>query len=130
VYVDSAIFGATLTLTVNGATVNPAVDQMGVIATINYGIDVRADADVLTLQAFSQTFNVFETQTAVADVLGMIVGDPQLVLTGIDLAPNQSGNGFIGNGVFLTPEPATYTLLVAGLGLLGFIARRSKHNAS
>jgi len=28
------------------------------------------------------------------------------------------------------PEPETYAMLLAGLGLLGFIARRSKQNAA
>ena len=124
--VTTTIFGATLTLSVNGAlvTIDPAVDRMGVLATINYGIDARADADLLTFDASSHTFNVFETHTAVADVFGRIVGDPILVFTGIALAPGQEANGFIGDGVFLIPEPVTVALFGIGLAGLGFARRR------
>jgi len=30
----------------------------------------------------------------------------------------------------VVPEPETYAMLLAGLGLLGFVARRKKHKAA
>jgi sugar lactone lactonase YvrE len=37
-----------------------------------------------------------------------------------------AGGGFVGN----VPEPETYAMLIAGLGMLGFTARRRKHKAA
>ena len=42
----------------------------------------------------------------------------------IDAAYNSTGTFFIGGTVSPVPEPATYGMLLAGLGLLGFMARR------
>ena len=67
-------------------------------------------------KTFPQTFNVFEDSTASAELFGKIVGDPQLVLTGIELNPDQSSNGFIGHGVGSVPDSGG-TLALVGIAL-------------
>ena len=99
------IFGATFTLTVNstmGGSVDPSVSTLAFRSTINHPIPPSTDAknaDFIRFGAFPLTFNVFEGHTASAELFGEIVGDPHLVLTGIELSPGQSNNGFIGHGV-------------------------------
>jgi PEP-CTERM motif-containing protein len=45
----------------------------------------------------------------------------------LDTAPGVQGlTGTIGNGVPAIPEPETYAMMLAGLGLLGFVARRRR----
>jgi hypothetical protein len=40
-------------------------------------------------------------------------------------------DGDVGNGVAApVPEPETYAMMLAGLGLLGFMARRRKQKAA
>jgi hypothetical protein len=116
------IFGATLTLSVNstmGGSVDPAVSNLGFIATENGGVDRFRDADFVTFDVFPQTFNVFEGATATADLFGMIVGDPSLTITAIQLNPGQESNGFIGHGQPSVPDAgSTLGLLGVALGAL------------
>jgi hypothetical protein len=54
-----------------------------------------------------------------ADLFGTILGDPQLILADMVLVPDT--NGVVGNDVpvaFLVPEPASWTVLIIGLGLI------------
>jgi hypothetical protein len=124
---ETLIFGATLTLTANltqGGSVDPSVSSVDFLSTANHLLPngqpdptfKLQDADFLSFSAFPQTFNVFENSTASAELFGMIVGDPQLVLTGIELNPDQSNNGFIGHGVPSTPDSGD-TLALAGIAL-------------
>ena len=124
---ETLIFGATLTLSVNstqGGSVDPSTSSVDFLSTANHflpndGLDPRfkfQDADFLSFSAFPQTFNVFEDSTASAELFGKIVGDPQLVLTGIELNPDQSNNGFIGHGVGSVPDSGG-TLALVGIAL-------------
>jgi len=125
---DGFIFGATLTLAVNstiGGSVDPSVSTLAFRSTINHppaqppATDAQ-NADFVRFSAFPLTFNIFEGHTASAELFGEIVGDPQLVLTGIELSPGQSNNGFVGHGVpGLVPESgSTLALMAVGFAAL------------
>jgi hypothetical protein len=123
---DTFIFGATLTLSVNstlGGSIDPAVSNLGFIATQNRQPPpntLKVDADFITFDVFPVTFNVFEGASASADLFGMIVGDPSLTITGIQLNPGQENNGFIGQGQPSIPDTgSTLCLLGLALGSLG-----------
>lgn len=48
-------------------------------------------------------------------------------VTGIYLDDSSTGGGFgYDHFIFAVPEPETYTMLLVGLGLLGFVARRKR----
>jgi len=68
-------------------------------------------------QTFARYFNVFT--------------DPGEVITKIQFGANQNAfetdnHAFIG----AVPEPETYAMMLAGLGLLGWIGRRTKHKVA
>jgi hypothetical protein len=123
------IFGGTLTLTASTAQgpIDPGVAHVGMLATQNGSGSAKADADFLTFDVFPVTFNVLEGKTATAELFGKIVGDPQLQITGIELAPGQEGNGFIGHGQPTVPDTGSTIMLLGGvLGALGVIRRYLK----
>ena len=125
---DTFIFGATLTLTVNstmGGSVDPSVSHLAFIATENGGVNQNVDADFVGFDVFPQTFNVFEGNTATAELFGKIIGDPFLSVTSIQLNPGEEDNGFIGRGQPSVPDQGS-TFLLLTLGSLGLVALRRK----
>lgn len=77
----------------------------------NFGVQLRP-------QQTGNTWSVFYS----SDYMGDPSLRPRLVLDG----PPGSGSGPGGNPVTPVPEPETYAMLLAGLGLLGFTSRRRK----
>ena len=133
--ISTVIFGGTLTLTVNSptgpVTIDPSVSLLNFVTTVNGGTDQRRDADFVSFDAFPQTFNVFEGATATAQLFGEIIGDPTLVLTGIQLAPGQTGNGFIGHGQPAVPDgSSTLGLMGLALGALAVLGIKTKRGQS
>lgn len=106
------IFGATLTLSVSdNASIDPAVSNLTFVATYNRGVP-RFDADFIGFDVFPVTFNVLEGSTATAELFGRIVGDPQLQFTGVRLAADQQGAGFLGHGQPNVPDNGDTALLL------------------
>ena len=134
---DSLIFGATLTLTLPGATnVPPVVVQLVINTTSNGGISQVLDADNLQfLGQFPQALLAFEGGDITANLIGEFVGDPVLNLLGLTLPPGQDVNGLIGIGPSAVPEPSSIALLAIGLLMLtaslhrAHAARRPMDNA-
>jgi hypothetical protein len=124
---DSLIFGITLNLSFSGdSSVTPAVSRISILTTVNGGVDIVADADYINFNTFCPdpslpmeclSFNVYEGRDALATLKGAIIGDPQLTLQAITLAPNDP-NGFLGNGQGSSmPEPGS--IILSSLGLIG-----------
>ena len=72
-----------------------------------------------------------------AGYIGRFMPDAEGALVDVSFATtNNPGNGlpagwttpFLGSAVTAVPEPETYAMMLAGLSLLGFIARRRKQN--
>ncbi len=121
------IFGGTLTLSVDvpGVTISSAVSTFDLVATTNANVSAAQDADFIRLAILSpSTLNAYEGQTVTADVFGQIVGDPQLGITGIELAPGQSGNGFIGTGRPVPDTGTTLFLLGSCVGVMVLVRRK------
>jgi hypothetical protein len=115
------IFGATLTLTVNstmGGSVDPSVSHLAFIATENGGVNRGADADFVGFDVFPQTFNVFEGETATAELFGKIIGDPFLSVTSIQLNPGEEDNGFIGRGQPAPDSASAFVLMGIAFAML------------
>jgi hypothetical protein len=120
---NTLIFGAKLTISVfNEPSITAKVSNIAITTTANTGTSLNRDADLIGFSDFPNTFNVYESHAATAELFGTIVGDPQLQLNGIALQPGQSGNGFIGTGV--APIPATLPLMGSALAALGLLRRK------
>jgi VPDSG-CTERM motif len=122
----SLIFGGMLTLTasITPGTIDPAVSHLTFTPVTNTGINPKLDADFVRFDVFPTTFNVLEGATASANLFGAIVGDPQLQLTDIQIAPGSEESGFLGHGRPSVPDGGTtFTLLSSALAVL-FVSQR------
>jgi hypothetical protein len=119
-FVDTATF----------TVITPSVANASVTAVVNGNQDVDFTSIVITGPAGSFAFNLLNPDPVELWALpaaGALLspGTYTLTLTGSNSAAIGSYGGNIAVSVAApVPEPETYTLLLAGLGVLGFIARR------
>ena len=58
--------------------------------------------------------------------VNLLAGNYSLVVKGLNSPAQASYAGTLATAVIAVPEPETYALLLAGLGAVGFVARRRK----
>jgi hypothetical protein len=129
---NTGIFGGTLIISAAragglGLPISDSTDNLVITGTQNGHANPAQDADFIFFPLLNLSFDVLEGKTATADIYGEVVGDPQLVLTGIVAT---SPDGFIGNGAAdFAPEPGTFGILMAGLGGLLLLRSRARQRS-
>ena len=117
----------SITLDTNQGPINETVD-LSFLVTGNTGISPQRDSD--WVQGIipgnpSISLNALEGATVSGIVSGSIVGDPTFEVTSITLAPGQTGNGFVGNGINDIPKTpdtgTTFWLFAIGLAAVALI---------
>lgn len=124
----SEIFGATLLFyAYNGVSDIPiGSDFVALTATVNDGTAAQ-NADYANFAGTGQSFNTYEGATALGELHGVIVGDPMTNVLFVTLDPDQTDNGFIGSSLPApVPEPATWAMMLIGIGGLGAVARNRR----
>jgi hypothetical protein len=115
----------------NWTVITPA----SVSSTGGYGLSILGDGSMLVTNSNGETqptYSVLGTINS-ADITGFrleAMKDPSLPFGGPGLNPasNAGGNFHLSEFVVTSPipEPATYAMFMAGLGLMAFMARRRK----
>jgi hypothetical protein len=102
----SLIFGLSMHLSA-GDGIAPFTGPVDVVSTVNANLDRVADADVLVFSKFEipSTLAAFEGTTVTAIVYGKIVGDSELEITGLSLAPGEASHGCVAAGPFVESRP-------------------------
>jgi len=102
----SLMFGLTMHLSA-GDGITPFTGPMAIVSTLNGNIDRVADADVLVFSKFEipSTLAAFEGAAVTAVMYGKIVGDSQLEVTSMSLAPGEAGHGCVDEGPSADSNP-------------------------
>ncbi|HEU4644897.1 MAG TPA: PEP-CTERM sorting domain-containing protein [Burkholderiales bacterium] len=108
-----------------GQTYSLSFDHWGdnVPGTYSFTVEV----DTILLPIVTRFFAAAGTGSFLRETFNFIAPDNEVVITFTDQTLSGFTSGIIDNiAVALIPEPGTYALLLAGLGLLGFVATRRR----
>ena len=143
--ITSLIFGATISF--YSGSVSPqtflGTDTISINTTSNLLQSNAQDSDYINIcgnqsNICGKSIQAIESSQGgtgvTVDLYGTIVGDPQLFINLVTLAPGQSEitNGFIGdspavNGV---PEPSTWAMMILGFCGVGLVVYRRRNQAA
>lgn len=95
---------------------------------INFSLFGFGDLGSITASLNNNAFTASATQPGVFTLAPVYLGAGPLTLT-VSGIVSSGGGSYGGNiNVLAVPEPETYAMMLGGLGLLGFMARRRKKN--
>jgi hypothetical protein len=102
----SLVYGLTMRLSA-GDGVTPFAGPVDIVSTLNGKTDRVADADVLVFSKFEipSMLAAFEGTAVTAIVYGRIVGDSELEVTSMSLAPGEADHGCVSEGPFVDSRP-------------------------
>ena len=97
-------------------------------ALINFSLFDYGDLSSITASLNNNAFTASSTVPGLFTLDPVLLGAGPLTLT-ISGIVTSAGGSYGGNlNVLAVPEPETYAMMLGGLGLLGFMARRRKKN--
>jgi len=100
-------------------------DTVKVLTTASNEVGIYAPS-------FPSGFNGLGRESVSTDHYGLALQDDKNFLWGFSAAPSQftavGKDLFINVVAYPVPEPETYAMMLAGLGLMGFVVRRRKEN--
>lgn len=109
----------------NGASTAPLVDAAGAGSSNAYGTGAAGDAGVRAINAFDTEANLLKTVTnggSTANTIGF-TGNANGLYT---FKLSSAGLLTLTTSVSAVPEADSYAMLLAGLGVMGLVARRRK----
>ena len=121
--------GSTCTFTDSFTfTPSPTTPVWASGGVINFSLFGFGDLGSITASLNNNAFTASATQPGVFTLEPVYLGAGPLTLT-VSGIVSSGGGSYGGNiNVLAVPEPETYAMMLGGLGLLGFMARRRKKN--
>jgi len=107
-----------------GATYELSFDHWGDNLPGTYTFDVFVDS--VLLRTFTRTFTATGVGSFASELIHLIAPDGEIILEFVDRTTVGFSSALIDNVALSVPEPGTYAMLLAGLGLMGFMARRRR----
>ena len=127
--------GGAFTDTLSFILTTSSVANGSLTSAVNGSQDV--DFTSIQLSGPSGSFSLVQSSGDPVEVwslpaagVSLTPGTYTLSLTGVNSASGGSYGGNFAVTALAVPEPESYVMLLAGLGLMGFVGRRRKHKAA